>query len=119
MAIRKPKSKASSKRAATPNNAKSTKTSKKAAAKPASTRAPRQDYGWRKGAKIVLNKDADEKKYRGKRAEYFAILKKCNNKTVETFVGKCPDGDPPRGWLRFFVTDGACELVGGEEQKAA
>ena len=79
------------------------------------SRAPRQDYGYRKGATIHLTDEAENKKYRGKRGEYFEILKKCDGKSVEDFDKKCPDGDPPRGWLRFFVQDGAAELEGGEE----
>lgn len=80
-------------------------------------RAPRQDYGYRPGAKITLTEAAAEKKYRGKRAEYFEVLKACNGKTVEEFNKRAPAGDPPRGWLRFFVQDGAATLSGGEEKK--
>lgn len=78
-------------------------------------RAPRQDYGYKPGAKITLTKEASEKKYRGKRAEYFAVLEKCDGKTVEDFEKAAPAGDPPRGWLRFFVQDGAATLSGGKE----
>ena len=77
-------------------------------------RAPRQDYGYKAGATITLTKDAAEKKYRGKRLEYFGALQKCDGKTVEAFEKAAPDGDPPRGWLRFFVQDGAATLSGGE-----
>jgi hypothetical protein len=76
-------------------------------------RAPRQDYGFRKGATITITEK--EVKYRGKRLEYFEILKKHDGKTIEKFFSACPEGDPPRGWLRFFVTDGAATLEGGEE----
>ena len=38
---------------------------------------------------------------------------------VEEFAKKAAkklnEGEPVRGWLRFFVTDGAAELQGGEE----
>lgn len=78
-------------------------------------RAPRQDYGFKQGAKITLTKEAGEKKYRGKRAEYFEVLQKCNGKTVEEFDKACPPNDPPRGWLRFFVQDGAATLSGGKD----
>jgi len=78
-------------------------------------RAPRADYGFRPGATIHMTEEADGKKYRGKRGEYFTVLKACDGKAVEIFEKKAPEGDPPRGWLRFFVQDGACELEGGEE----
>lgn len=78
-------------------------------------RAPRKDYGFKSGAKITLTKEAAEKKYRGKRAEYFEILQKSNGKTVEDFEKSCPANDPPRGWLRFFVQDGAATLSGGKD----
>jgi hypothetical protein len=78
-------------------------------------RAPRQDYGYKAGAKITLTKEAGEKKYRGKRLEYFERLQKANGKTVEDFEKSCPAGDPPRGWLRFFVQDGAATLSGGKD----
>src|SRR3990167_6368996 len=84
-------------------------------------RAARADYGFKKGAKITLTKESGDKKYRGKRLEYFEILKKHDGKVVEDFEKKCPPGDPPRGWLRFFVQDGAVTLSGGvaEEKKPA
>lgn len=91
---------------------------KKEADKPAGEkkpRAPRKDYGFKQGATITLTKEASEKKYRGKRAEYFETLQKCNGKTVEDFEKACPANDPPRGWLRFFVQDGAATLSGGKD----
>ena len=78
-------------------------------------RATRQDYGYKSGATITLSKDAGDKKYRGKRLEYFEALQKCDGKSVEDFEKKAPDGDPPRGWLRFFVQDGTAILSGGKE----
>lgn len=74
-------------------------------------RAPRQDYGFLPGAKITLTDK--ENKYRGKRLEYYEILKKHNGKSIEDFFKACPQEDPPRGWLRFFVQDGAATLSGG------
>lgn len=74
-------------------------------------RAPKQDYGFLPGAKITVVER--ENKYRGKRLEYFEILKKHNGKTVDEFFNACPQEDPPRGWLRFFVQDGAATLSGG------
>ncbi len=76
-------------------------------------RAPRQDYGFLPGATITLVDK--ENTYRGKRLDYYNLLKKANGKTVEQFYGSCPEGDPPRGWLRFFVQDGAATLAGGSK----
>ena len=87
------------------------------AVKEKKTRAPRQDYGFKQGAKISLTSKFDVKSYRGKRGEYAAHIANCDGKTVEDFFGMCPDEDPPRGWLRFFVQSGACSLSGGTEQK--
>lgn len=77
-------------------------------------RAPRQDYGFRKGAVITLTDK--ETKYRGKRLEYFEILQAHDGKTVEEYFAACPEGEPPRGWLRFFVADGAATLSGGSDE---
>jgi hypothetical protein len=75
-------------------------------------RAPRQDYGFAKDAKIALTDG--EKTYRGKRAEMYEALKKSNGKTVEHFLeNNKNEKDPPRGWLRFFVQNEACTLSGG------
>lgn len=95
------------------------KADKKAAAKPPKAeggekkpRAPRQDYGFAKDAKITLTDG--EKTYRGKRLEMYAALKKSNGKTVEHFLDNNKnEKDPPRGWLRFFVQNEACTLSGG------
>ena len=76
-------------------------------------RAPRVDYGYKPGATIMVTEK--EGKYRGKRGEYYERLKAANGKTVEDFFKTCPDNDPPRGWLRFFVSDGAAELKGGKD----
>lgn len=75
-------------------------------------RAPRQDYGFAKDAKIKLTDG--EKTYRGKRGEMYEALKKSNGKTVQHFLDANKDEkDPPRGWLRFFVQNEACTLEGG------
>ena len=75
-------------------------------------RAPRQDYGFAKDAKIVLTDG--EKSYRGKRKEMYDALKKSNGKTVQHFLDNNKnEKDPPRGWLRFFVQNEACTLEGG------
>lgn len=83
-------------------------------------RAPRQDYGFAKDAKIKLTDG--EKSYRGRRGEMYEALKKSNGKTVQHFLDNNKDEkDPPRGWLRFFVQNEACTLEGGTppEKKAA
>jgi hypothetical protein len=83
-------------------------------------RAPRQDYGFAKDAKIALTDG--EKSYRGKRLEMYEALKKSNGKTVQHFLDNNKnEKDPPRGWLRFFVQNEACTLSGGTkpEPKAA
>lgn len=85
------------------------------AEKPKKPRKPRQDYGWKAGAKITITEEGKKKTYRGKRKEYFERLTAANGKTVEDFVASCPKDDPPRGWLRFFVQDGAATLSGGKD----
>lgn len=80
----------------------------------ARTRAPRQDYGYAADAKITVTGD---KTYRGKRGEIHDILVKHNGKTVDKFLAaaqkKLSPEDPARGWLRFYVMDGAATLSGG------
>ena len=49
-------------------------------------RAPRQDYGFAKDAKISLTDG--EKTYRGKRLEMYEALKKSDGKTVEHYLDK-------------------------------
>lgn len=78
-------------------------------------RAPRKDYGFSAEATIRLTDK--EVKYRGQRADYYGLLKAANGKKVQVFLDSAKDRkDPPRGWLRFFVEDGACTL---EAAKAA
>lgn len=90
---------------------------KKEASGEKKTRAPRQDYGFAKDAKIHLT-DGD-KTYRGKRGEMYEALKKSNGKTVQHFLDNNKDEkDPPRGWLRFFVQNEACTLEGGTKAPA-
>lgn len=83
---------------------------------PKKERAARQDYGFAKDAVIKVD-HATEAKYRGQRKEWFDILVANDGKTVEAFMTAAADrktksgkADPPRGWLRFFVTDGAATL---------
>jgi hypothetical protein len=81
-------------------------------------RAPRQDYGFAKDAKITLTDG--EKSYRGKRLAMYEALKKSNGKTVEHFLeNNKNEKDPPRGWLRFFVQNEACTLSGGTKPEPA
>lgn len=89
---------------------------------PPKPRAPRVDYGYSPDAIIVLveGKDGD---YRGHRKDWYETLKAFAGKKVSEWVAatKKEDGDPPRGWLRFFVQDGSVTLsaVPKEEAKAA
>jgi hypothetical protein len=77
-------------------------------------RAPRQDYGFAPTAKITVVET--EKKYRGQRGEWYDLLKAANGKTVEQFAESAKKmKDPARGWLRFFVQDGACTLTAPPE----
>ncbi len=85
------------------------------AVQPKKKRAPRKDFGINSEATIKLTKEAKDKKYRGKRESYFELLKLCNHKSVDDFYAKCPPGDPPRGWLRFFIEDGAATVSGGKK----
>ena len=87
-------------------------------------RAPRQDYGFKPGAKIAVDKDK-EHKFRGQTAEWFERLKKSNGKTVEHFMENNEGitnnkGNPerPRGWLAHFCKIGYCTLSGGKEPEA-
>ena len=80
-------------------------------------RAPRQDYGFASDAVIRLTDG--EKGYRGKRLEMYEALKKSNGKTVQHFLDNNKnEKDPPRGWLRFFVSNEACKLEGGTKPEA-
>lgn len=73
-------------------------------------RAPRKDYGFAKGATIVLTEG--EKSYRGNRARWYDHLKAANGKTVEQFAEIAKDEkEGARGWLRFFVENEACTLT--------
>jgi hypothetical protein len=75
-------------------------------------RAPRKDYGFAKDATIKMA--TEEKTYRGKRKEMYEALQKSAGKTVQHYLDNNKnEKDPPRGWLRFFVQDGACTLEGG------
>lgn len=68
-------------------------------------RAPRKDYGYDKAALIVLTDKSPT--YKGKRKSWYETIKEADGKTVaEWEAGQ----DGARGWLRFFVADGAVTL---------
>jgi hypothetical protein len=76
-------------------------------------RAPRQDYGYNKDATIRVTAETDESKsknYRGQRLDWYEKLKKSDGKTCAHFEEANKGKDSPRGWLRFFVQDGAATL---------
>lgn len=81
---------------------------------PKKERAPRADYGFRSDAVISVNEEKGAK-YRGHRKDWFETAKAHVGKTVQDWVTatKKEGGDPPRGWLRFFVQDGSVVLTGG------
>jgi hypothetical protein len=85
-------------------------------AKPKKPRAPRKDYGYSPASIIKVDKEK-EVNYKGKRGDYYKLLVANDGKTVNDFEGAAPAGDSPRGWLRFFVQDGACSLERPVEKK--
>jgi len=95
----------------TPPNKKAEKPAKapKAASGEKKERAPRKDYGFH--ADSVIRLTDKEVKYRGQRKDYYELLTRFNGKKVSEFLDAAKDRkDPPRGWLRFFVDDGAATL---------
>lgn len=69
------------------------------------TRKPRQSYGYAKDAVISLTDKSPA--YKGKRKSWYEVLRECHGKTVAEFeLGQ----EGARGWLRFFVQDGAVSL---------
>lgn len=98
-----PPNKASAPKAAKPDKPKAANGGEK------KERAPRKDYGFSPDAVIRLTDK--EVKYRGQRADYYGLVKAANGKKVQVFLDSAKDRkDPPRGWLRFFVEDGAVTL---------
>lgn len=79
---------------------------------PKKERGPRQDYGFAKDAVIRITTDSEKPKgYRGQRKEWYDLLVAHDGKTVQEFLDAAKDRkDPPRGWLRFYVQDGAASL---------
>lgn len=108
--------KASAKPAKEPKAAKPEATPKDPNA-PKKARAPRTDYGFAPTSVINLVEGADVAKYRGARLDWYNRLKAAAGQTVQQFLdanqgvvnGK-GQSEPPRGWLRFFVQDGAASL---------
>lgn len=87
----------------------------------AKVRGPRQDYGYRKGAKIVITDK--EQKYHGQRLEWFETLVAFNGQSVDAWeesrkgtVNKKGTAQSPRGWLRFYVLDGTVALEAPAEE---
>lgn len=83
---------------------------------PKKERAPRQDYGFKSDAVIAVVEEKGAK-YRGQRKDWYDTVKAHVGKKVEEWITatKKDGGDPPRGWLRFFVQDGSVTLSGGTE----
>ena len=88
----------------------------KAPRDPNAPRAPRVDYGFKPGA--TINVTDKEVKYRGKRLAAYEMVKTLDGKLVEEFA-KLPlpltGSETNRGWMRFFVRDGAIVLSGGKD----
>ena len=76
---------------------------------PKKPRKAKTEYGYSPSATIKVDM-AREITYKGKRADYYKLLRDHNGKSVNDFEAAAPEGDSPRGWLRFFVQDGACTL---------
>lgn len=73
-------------------------------------RQPKQDYGFKKEAVITLT--GKETKYRGARKSWFDSVSSMQGQTVASYLEAYKDSkESPRGWLRFFVQDGAVSLV--------
>lgn len=80
---------------------------------PKKERAPRTDYGFAKDATITVVPEKGAT-YRGQRKEWFELLSQFNGKSVNEFFEAAKAAgkkDPPRGWLRFYVQDGAATLT--------
>lgn len=79
---------------------------------PKKERAPRTDYGFSPDATIALVEGKGDK-YRGHRKDWYDTVKAHEGKKVGEWIAatKKEGGDPPRGWLRFFVQDGAVTLT--------
>ena len=112
----KPGAKAAPKAKATPKKKTAAKASQGAENKEKKPRAPRVDYGYSPASIIRVNKEK-EVKISGKRADYYKLLVSNDGKTVNDFEAAAPKDDSPRGWLRFFATNGFCTLERPPEEK--
>lgn len=79
---------------------------------PKKERAPRQNYGFHEDSIIELVQ-GKEIKYRdgNRKAWYEKVLAYAGRPVKEYMSGYKNEKDPPRGWLRFFVQDGAVVLT--------
>lgn len=77
---------------------------------PAKPRNPRTDYGYSPDS-IIRVVEGKEAKYKNQRKEWFDSIVASNGRKVSDWEATRKDQkDPPRGWLRFFVQDGAVSL---------
>lgn len=84
---------------------------------PVKDRAPRKDYGYAASAFISITEK--ENKYRGQRLEWYQLLVASNGKTAADYEAAAKAAgktEPSRGWLRFFVQDGAAVLTKPEAE---
>lgn len=114
----KPAAKAAPKAKADPKAKAAPKASDGAENKEKKPRAPRKDYGYSPASIIHINKEK-EVKMSGKRADYYKLLVANDGKTVNDFEAAAPKDDSPRGWLRFFATNGFCTLERPKEAEKA
>jgi hypothetical protein len=86
---------------------------------PKKERAPRTDYGYHAEATIHLVPGKEIKYREGHRLAWYNSLKDFDGKTVGAWeTSRKAEKDPPRGWIRFFVMDGAVTLSGAPAPKA-
>lgn len=79
---------------------------------PVKPRAPRTDYGFHPDAVIGLVEGKEIKYREGNRLNWYNSVKEYAGRSVKDWVdAKKGEKDAPRGWLRFFVQDGAVSLT--------
>jgi hypothetical protein len=87
---------------------------------PAKPRAPRQNYGYRPDAVIELVAGKEIKYRDGNRKAWYDSIAPFAGRTVKEWEeSRKGEKDAPRGWLRFFVQDGAVVLKAQEVAQAA
>lgn len=80
---------------------------------PKKERAARTSYGYHAEATINLVAGKEVKYREGHRLAWYNSLKEFDGKKVGDWeASRKAEKDPPRGWLRFFVSDGAVTLTG-------